>query len=101
MRVSDILLKPVVTEKSLKLQEIGGYTFLVNPKAGKNQIKKAVAELFGVKVVSIKTSIKKGENKRNFRLNKTFKKAKTKKAIVMLAKDQKIDLMVLEKKDKK
>ena len=51
----DILIAPVVSEKSYGLLEEGKYTFLVDPRANKTQIKIAVEKVFGVKVVSVNT----------------------------------------------
>ena len=51
----DIILRPVITEKSSRLMGLGKYTFEVHPKANKIQIKKAVSEIFKVKVKSVHT----------------------------------------------
>ena len=87
----DILLAPVVSEKSYGLAEERQYTFLVRPDANKTQIKIAVEKVFGVKVLSVNTLNRPGKRKRS---RTGFGKRKdTKRAIVTLAPGSKpIDL---------
>ncbi|MGM9844863.1 MAG: 50S ribosomal protein L23 [Muribaculaceae bacterium] len=60
----DISLKPILTEKATKLTEkLNRYTFSVSPEADKSQIKAAIEDLYGVKVVKINTAIVRGKNK--------------------------------------
>ena len=59
--LSDIILSPVVTEKSTLLQEAGKYTFKISKHADKLSVKKAVEELFEVKVSSVNIIVKKGK----------------------------------------
>ena len=82
----DIILKPVITEKSMNAMSEKKYTFLVNPEADKMMIKNAVEKMFdGVKVASVNTMNMDGKTKRR---GMTFgKTAKTKKAIVQLTAD--------------
>ena len=62
----NILFKPIITEKASKISErLNQYTFLVDKRSNKIQIKKAVEELFSVSVTSVSTSISKGKTKRN------------------------------------
>ncbi len=61
MKVNDILKRPWITEKTSQLQRQGYYTFEVDPKAGKNQIKQAVEEIFGVQVAEVKVVKRKGK----------------------------------------
>jgi large subunit ribosomal protein L23 len=84
----DVILKPVVTEKSMAGMGDKKYTFLVHPQATKTQIKEAVQKMFdGVKVESVNTMNMDGKTKRR---GMTFgKTAKTKKAIVKLTADSK------------
>ncbi|HJD42366.1 MAG TPA: 50S ribosomal protein L23 [Candidatus Mediterraneibacter quadrami] len=84
----DVILKPVITEKSMDLMADKKYTFLVHTDATKNQIKEAVEKMFeGTKVKSVNTMNLDGKNKRR---GMTFgKTAKTKKAIVQLTEDSK------------
>ena len=61
----DIIVAPVVSEKSYGLMEQGVYTFLVHTDANKTQIKIAVQEIFGVKVASVNTANREGKRKRS------------------------------------
>jgi large subunit ribosomal protein L23 len=84
----DVILKPVITEKSMADTAEKKYTFLVHVEANKSQIKEAVEKMFdGVKVASVNTMNNDGKNKR--RGMTTGKTAKTKKAIVKLTADSK------------
>ncbi|PWU23119.1 50S ribosomal protein L23 [Candidatus Cerribacteria bacterium 'Amazon FNV 2010 28 9'] len=88
-----ILKKPVVTEKSYRLQMTSNeYTFEVERAATKGQIKEAVETMFNVKVLSVHTVTVAGKNKRTGRKRTTVRRPDRKKAIVRLAKDQKIEL---------
>lgn len=78
----DILLSPVVSEKSYALLDQGKYTFLVDPRANKSEIKKAVESVFGVKVESVHTMNRVGKTQRT-RFG-TGKRKDTKRAIVTL-----------------
>ncbi|MDD3367383.1 MAG: 50S ribosomal protein L23 [Lachnospiraceae bacterium] len=84
----DVILKPVVTEKSMAGMSEKKYTFLVHPEANKTQIKEAVEKMFeGTKVASVNTINSDGKTKRR---GMTFgQTAKTKKAIVKLTEDSK------------
>ena len=84
----DVILKPVVTEKSMNAMAEKKYTFLVNPEANKSMIKEAVEKMFeGAKVESVNTMNNDGKNKRRGMIY--GKTAKTKKAIVKLTADSK------------
>jgi large subunit ribosomal protein L23 len=88
----DVIIAPIVSEKSYALMEAGVYTFKVLPTATKPQIKAAVQEIFGVRVDSVNTLNRQGKRKRN---RKTFtygKRPDTKRAIVTLAAGETIDL---------
>ena len=83
----DILLAPVISEKSYGLLEYHKYTFIVRPDANKTQIKIAVEKVFGVKVVSVNTANRQGKRKRT---RAGFGKRKdTKRAIVTLSPESK------------
>ena len=85
----DILLAPVVSEKSYGLLDEGKYTFIVDPRANKTEIKIAVERVFGVKVDSVNTLNRKGKTRRTkFGLGK---RKNTKRAIVTL-KEGSIDI---------
>ena len=78
----DILLAPVVSEKSYGLIDEGKYTFVVHPGANKTEIKIAVETVFGVKVESVNTANRQGKTRRT--RNGTGKRKDTKRAIVTL-----------------
>lgn len=86
----DIVKKPVVTEKSTALLEENKYTFIVDPRANKIEIRKAVEELFNVKVDEVRTMRVKGKFKRV--RNRWGKTPEVKKAIVTLKPGSKIQL---------
>ena len=79
----DVLLAPVVSEKSYGLLDAGKYTFLVDPRANKTEIRIAVEQIFGVKVKSVNTLNRSGKTRRT-RFG-TGKRKDTKKAIVTLS----------------
>ena len=86
----DILLRPVVSEKSYGLLDEGKYTFVVAPTANKTQIKQAVEEVFRVKVTGVNTLNRQGKRRRT-----RFgwgKRSDTKRAIVTLAEGDRIDI---------
>jgi large subunit ribosomal protein L23 len=84
----DIILRPIVSEKSYGLLESGRYTFEVRPDANKTQVKIAVEQIFaGVKVESVNTINRQGKRKRT-RMGYGRRKS-TKRAIVTLAKGSK------------
>jgi large subunit ribosomal protein L23 len=83
----DIILAPVVSEKSYGLLETGRYTFLVHPDANKTQVKIAIEKIFDVKVTSVNTLNRQGKRKRT-RAGFGQRKA-TKRAIVTLSPDSK------------
>ena len=86
----DVILAPVVSEKSYALLDEGRYTFLVAPSSNKTEIKEAVQSIFGVKVDSVNTMNRKGKRKR-FGLTQG-KRKDTKRAIVTLAEGESIDI---------
>ena len=83
----DIILAPIVSEKSYGLLESGRYTFLVHPDANKTQVKIAVEQIFGVKVTAVNTMNRLGKRKRT-RAGYGTRKS-TKRAIVTLSPDSK------------
>jgi large subunit ribosomal protein L23 len=86
----DILLAPVVSEKSYGLLDENKYTFLVALHANKTQIKQAVESVFGVKVVSVNTINRPGKRKRT--KYGYGKRPDTRRAIVSLAEGERIDI---------
>ena len=79
----DVLLAPVVSEKSYGLLDEGAYTFVVDPRANKTEIRIAVERVFGVKVKSVNTLNRKGKTRRT-RIG-TGKRKDTKRAVVTLS----------------
>ena len=90
----DVILKPVVTEKSMNAMAEKKYTFLVHTDATKNQIKEAVEKMFeGTKVERVNTMNQDGKNRRRGMV--VGKTSKTQKAIVTLTADSK-DIEIFE-----
>ncbi len=86
----DVLIAPVVSEKSYSLLDANKYTFLVHPDANKTEIKIAVEKIFGVKVTSVNTINRVGKTRRT--RNGIGKRKDTKRAIVSLAEGHRIDI---------
>ena len=90
-----IIIKPIISEKANYLTDLrGAYSFLVNPKANKIQVKKAIEVLYGVKVSDVRTMIyapkvSSKHTKKGLQVGKT---SKLKKAIVSLAEGEVIDI---------
>ena len=86
----DVILTPVISEKSYGLAEEGTYTFIVRPGANKTEIKIAVEQIFGVKVERVNTANRRGKRKRT---RAGFGKRKnTKRALVSLRAGDTIDI---------
>lgn len=88
----DVILRPVVSEKSYGLLDEGVYTFVVNPEANKTEIRQAVESIFNVRVTNVNTLNRQGKRKRNRRTNTFGKRPDQKRAIVTLAEGDRIDL---------
>ena len=86
----EVLLAPVVSEKSYSLLDENKYTFIVAPDANKTEIKIAVEKVFGVKVVSVNTMNRQGKNKKT-RFG-DGKRKDTKRASVQVAAGSRIDI---------
>jgi len=86
----DVLLRPVISEKSYGLLDANKYTFLVAPDANKTQIKIAVEAVFGVKVTDVNTLNRAGKRKRS--RTGFGRRVDTKRAIVSLAPGDRIDI---------
>lgn len=92
LEARDIVKKPLVTEKSTFLQDaLNQYVFLVHPDANRLQVKKAVEQLFSVKVEKVRTMIRKGKPRRSF--GRQFTTRPFKRAIVTLKTGDKIDVV--------
>jgi large subunit ribosomal protein L23 len=86
----DVLIAPVISEKSYGLLDEGKYTFEVRPDASKTQIRQAVESVFGVKVTGVNTLNRQGKRKRTrFGYGK---RKDTKRAIVSLAEGERIEI---------
>lgn len=86
----DVILAPVVSEKSYALIEQNAYTFRVHSQANKTEIRQAVEAIWGVKVLGVNTANRKGKVKR-FRFE-TGQRPNHKRAIVKLAEGERIDI---------
>ena len=87
----DIIWEPIVSEKSYELIEASNtYTFLVDPRTNKTEIKEAVKTIFDVKVLSVNTANRLGKFKGNFQSK--GKRPDTKRAYVTLAEGDTIDI---------
>ena len=87
---SQVIIRPVVSEKSYGLIDEGKYTFVVAADANKTEIKIAVEKVFGVKVTAVNTINRQGKTRRT--RTGLGKRANTKRAIVSLAEGDRIDI---------
>jgi large subunit ribosomal protein L23 len=85
----DVIIKPVVSEKSYAALDGNWYTFLVHPDANKTQIKIAIAEIFNVRVLSVNTLNREGKRKRT--RTGWGKRKDTKRAMVKLVEGDRIE----------
>lgn len=95
MKLSEVLVKPILTEKANSQQEkLRRYAFRVNRKANKLEIKKAVEDFYGVNVVDVNTSVVPGKNKTCFTKAGYVqgRKPAFKKALITVAEGETIDL---------
>ncbi len=92
MDARDVILEPIVSEKSYALLDTGAYTFKVHPDANKIEIRQAVESIFDVTVAKVNTVNRKGKRKRNRRTSTFGKRPDTKRAIVTLVEGDVIDL---------
>jgi len=88
----EVLLRPIVSEKSYALMDDGVYVFAVAPDATKIDVRHAVQEAFGVRVTKVNTLNRKGKRRRNRKSNTFGTRASTKRAVVTLAEGDRIDL---------
>jgi large subunit ribosomal protein L23 len=88
----DVIIAPVVSEKSYGLLDENVYTFKVHPDAAKPEIRDAVQSIFNVRVAKVNTLNRKGKRKRNRRSFTYGKRPDTKRAIVTLVEGDSIDL---------
>ena len=88
----DVLVRPLITEKSTRLLELGQYSFEVHREANKIQIRQAVEEIFGVTVLNVNTMNRAGKRKRNRKTGGWASRANQKRAIVSLAAGDSIEI---------
>jgi large subunit ribosomal protein L23 len=86
----DVILAPVVSEKSYGLLDANTYTFIVHPSTNKTEIKEAVQAIFSVRVTSVNTLNRKGKRKRT--RQEIGRRKSTKRALVTLHPDDKIEI---------
>jgi large subunit ribosomal protein L23 len=91
MKITEILVKPILTEKATTLAQGQVYMFEVNPKANKNQIKTALEKLYKVKVANVRTMTRQGKVRRVGR-RMTSKRLGDQKVAYIILKEGKIDL---------
>ena len=97
MDLSQVIKKPLITEKTMIATSSGKFTFMVHPRATKKLVKDAVETFFKVDVKKVWLTVVAGKSKRVGRTRRNLiTKPDRKKAIVKLAKDQKIDLFEIK-----
>lgn len=94
-----VIRRPIITEKSMKLAQIGLYTFEVDKNSTKPLIAKRVAEKFNVKVLKVRITNLKGEMKSQRRVRKMYKSGGYKKALVQVEKGAKIAIFETPKEE--
>jgi large subunit ribosomal protein L23 len=95
MKLSEVLVRPVITEKvNLQMERSGRYTFVVGKQANKLEIKRAVEEFYGVKVADVNTVVVPAKSKTRFTKAGLLsgRKPSYKKAVVKLVEGDTIDL---------
>jgi len=96
MEITNVIIAPVVTEKSTDNQGKGYYSFYVNPKATKIDVKNAIAALYGVEVVSVKTQSLPPKIRQLAKNRVMTKRPNVKKALVMLKGKKPLDFNKLK-----
>ena len=95
-----VIQAPVITEKSLAQEESNCYSFWVDWRASKSQIKEAFKIIFGVEPQKVRTLVLKGKRRHDWRHGRLIFKPKRKKAIIQLPEGAKIKLLAVKKKSK-
>ncbi len=88
----DVIIRPIVSEKSYSLLDQNVYTFQVHSSASKPEISDSVEQIFGVRVLKVNTLNREGKRRRNRRTGVQGKKPDTKRAFVTLAEGDTIEL---------
>ena len=97
MRINNILIKPIVTEKSMKNTSANNYTFKVALKTSKNAVANELKRMYNVDAIDVKTMIMPGKQKRILRTRLYSKTNSWKKAVVKLKDGQHLDLFPKDK----
>lgn len=95
-----VILNPIITERSLLDRESGKYAFKVDNRSTKYQIAQAFKTIFGITPLSINTIFVKGKDKTNWKTKKAIHKPDQKKAIITIPKDKKIEILQLKEAKK-
>lgn len=98
MKLSDIIYKPITTEKSIQTAKTGQYIFLVNPKANKTEIKKALTKLYKIEIEKINTSLQQPKSRLIRGRHLTQKRLLVKKAIITTKGKKKLDVTKFDSK---
>lgn len=88
----DVIIRPVVSEKSYTLYDDNVYTFVVAPDANKIEIRQAIESIFDVRVTNVNTLNRNGKRKRNRKTGTFGKRPGSKRAIVTLAEGDRIEI---------
>lgn len=88
----DVIIRPIISEKSYSLLDENRYTFVVHPEATKPEIRDAVEEIFNVRVTQVNTLNRKGKRKRSGRTSTFGTRADRKRAVVTLVEGDKIEM---------
>lgn len=88
----DVIIRPVVSEKSYAAYDTNVYTFVVAPDANKIEIRQAVESIFGVRVTNVNTMNRQGKRKRNRRTGTFGRRPGQKRAVVTLAEGDRIEI---------
>ncbi len=88
----DVIIRPVVSEKSYAAFDANIYTFVVAPDSNKVEIRQAIESIFGVRVTNVNTVNRKGKRKRNRRTGGWGSRPGSKRAIVSLAEGDRIEI---------
>lgn len=96
--LNNIIIAPVVTEKSYALQEAGYFTFWINSSANKYQVAQAFKTVYGHDALSVNILNVKGKVKTNWKNRTPINKSDRKKAVVFIGKDKKIESLKLNTK---
>ena len=97
MRISDLIIKPIITEKSYAHAANGKYVFKVSVRATKGSVKREIKKIYGVDAIEVKTAIMPGKTSRIGKTRTFSTPTKWKKAVISLKEGQSIDLFPKEK----